>query len=218
MLNQARDYKKNLARQTDLNWDGDFDLEEENQTLAELEKKKYLYTPNILSGHLCEQLSYHLFKLKEENKLKKDPQCPLSYAAYGDKQFDDVLLYLSKKLSVLIGKEVLPTYSYARLYTEGEILSKHKDRPSCEISVTVTLDYDKAVPVWPIKMGTNDNIFIEKGDGVLYKGCQIEHWREPYKGKWQTQAFFHFVDASGEFKEYVFDKRKKLGTKAVSNN
>ena len=39
MLNQARDYKKNLARQTDLNWDGDFDLEEENQTLAELEKR-----------------------------------------------------------------------------------------------------------------------------------------------------------------------------------
>ena len=66
MLNQARDYKKNLARQTDLNWDGDFDLEEENQTLAELEKKKYLYTPNILSGHLCEQLSYHLFKLKRK--------------------------------------------------------------------------------------------------------------------------------------------------------
>ena len=152
MFSQAKDYKKTIASQMDLNWDGDpsidNDEEEENKILKELETSKYIYVPNILSGHLCEQLSYHLFKLKQEEKLKPDKQCPLSYTVYGDS----------------------------------------------------------------IKMGSNENIFIEKGDGVLYKGCQIEHWRTPYQGKWQSQVFFHFVDAKGAFKEYIFDKRKSLTT------
>lgn len=179
---------------------------------AKLEQNKYIYSSGVLPVQICTDLSNHLFNLHKEGKLTQDDQCPSSFSIYGDPKFEMVLQDLADKLSATLGKKVLPTYCYARLYQKGEILHKHKDRPSCEISITVTLDHDKSSIIWPIKMGEEKNIFIEKGDGVIYKGCEIEHWREPYKGEWQTQAFFHFVDAEGQYREYAFDKRQSLGS------
>ena len=176
----------------------------------QLEKEKYIYATGILDKETCAKLSNRLFDLKKEDKLTKDEQCPLSLSVYGDEEFERVLENLARLLSVTLGKKVLPTYCYARLYQKGEVLKKHTDRPSCEISITVTLDHDKTSIIWPISMGDPKNIFIEVGDGVVYKGCDIEHWREPYKGEWQTQAFFHFVDAEGEHKDHAFDKRQGL--------
>tara|TARA_R110002074_G_scaffold63044_11_gene151477 strand:+ start:7203 stop:8396 length:1194 start_codon:yes stop_codon:yes gene_type:complete len=175
-----------------------------------LEEEKYIYATGILDEETCAKLSTRLFDLKEQDKLIKDEQCPLSLSIYGDEEFEKVLDNLAGLLSTTLGKKVLPTYCYARLYYKGEELKKHIDRPSCEISITVTLDHDTGSVIWPINMGSPKNLFIEKGDGVVYKGCEIEHWRDPYKGEWQTQAFFHFVDAEGEHKENAFDKRQRL--------
>ena len=180
---------------------------------AKLEQDKYIYSSGVLSLDKCKELSARLFELQKEGKLEQDEQCPSSYSIYGDSKFEEVLADLAGKLSATIGKTVIPTYCYARLYQKGEILHKHSDRPSCEISITVTLDHDTSSVIWPIKMGSEKNIFIEKGDGVVYKGCEIEHWREPYKGEWQTQAFFHFVDADGPYKEHALDGRRSLGVK-----
>ena len=177
---------------------------------TELEKEKHIYATEVLDKKTCKKLSARLFDLKKQNKLIKDEQCPLSLAIYGDEEFEEVLENLAGFLSTTLGKKVLPTYCYARLYYKGEELKKHTDRPSCEISVTVTLDHDKNSTIWPISMGEPANISIKIGDGVIYKGCEIEHWRKPYKGKWQTQAFFHCVDAEGEHKELVFDARQRL--------
>jgi hypothetical protein len=40
------------------------------------------------------------------------------------------------------GLDLIPTYSYARVYEKGAILKRHKDRPSCEISTTLNLGGD----------------------------------------------------------------------------
>ena len=186
---------------------------EVTQAGLQLEKEKYIYATGILDKETCSKLSTRLFDLKKEDKLIQDEQCPLSFAVYGDEEFETVLEHLAHLLSVTLGKEVLPTYCYARLYQKGEVLKKHSDRPSCEISITVTLDHDTGSVIWPINMGSPKNLFIEKGDGVVYQGCDIEHWRDEYKGEWQTQAFFHFVDAEGEHKDHAFDKRGKLNVK-----
>jgi hypothetical protein len=177
-----------------------------------LEKDKYIESTGILDIETCVRLSTRLFDLKKEDKLDKDMQCPLSLSIYGDEVFETELARLARLLSSTLGKEVLPTYCYARLYQKGEVLEKHSDRPSCEISITVTLDHDKSSIIWPINMGQPKNIFIEQGDGVVYKGCEIPHWRDEYKGEWQTQAFFHFVDAEGEHKDHAFDKRPGLSS------
>ena len=75
-----------------------------------------------------------------------DQQVPGAYSLYGDPAFDTLLNATSGVMKKLLGENVHPTYSYARLYTMGNDLKRHKDRPSCEISTTVNLGGDP----WPI--------------------------------------------------------------------
>lgn len=52
---------------------------------------------------------------------------------------------------------------------------------------------------------------MKVGDAVLYRGCEVHHWRKKYKeGQWQAQVFLHYVDANGPHAEWKFDKRPGL--------
>jgi len=117
-------------------------------------------------------------------------------------------------LENLIECELLPTYAYGRVYANGNILEKHRDRPSCEISLTVQLARTHHY-AWPIFMG-NKRYDLAEGDGVLYLGCDIEHWREKCDGPADYrsgQAFFHFVKADGQYTEWADDKRESRYSK-----
>ena len=49
------------------------------------------------------------------------------------------------------------------------------------------------------------------GDAVVYKGCELYHWREKYiEGQWQAQVFLHYVDANGPHAQEKYDRRNKL--------
>lgn len=189
------------------------------QTAADaFEKNRYIYLSQAVSKADCEKLTEHMYNLSREGKLTKDEQCPLSESVYGDPIFDQVLENLTGPLSKQIGIELLPAYTYARIYAPGEELVKHKDRPSCEISGTMTLGFDPGSGIWPIFFGKNDDDIVGTpfeigvGDLVMYRGNELNHWRPPYKGKWQVQIFFHWVDANGPHKDWAYDKREKLGT------
>ena len=121
------------------------------QTAAQaFEKNRYIYLTQALPKDACQNLTDHMFKLSKEGKLTKDDQCPLSESVYGDPLLDQVLEKLTKPLSGQLGIELLPAYTYARIYAPGEELVKHKDRPSCEISGTMTLGFDPGSGIWPI--------------------------------------------------------------------
>ena len=53
---------------------------------------------------------------------------------------------------------------------------------------------------------------LKPGDMLVYRGCLLEHWREPFKGKECVQVFLHYnnVRTKGA-KENMFDKRIHLG-------
>ena len=106
------------------------------------------------------------------------------------------------------GLELLPTYAFWRMYTLNADLKKHKDRPSCEISVTIMIGSDGTI--WPIYMDGAE-LNLGPGDAAIYLGCEIEHWREEFKGDWQAQTFLHYVDKNGPNKEWVKDKRLMYG-------
>ena len=127
---------------------------------------------------------------------------------YGDPLTDSLMLKKILLMEKETGKKLLPTYSFWRCYTKYSDLPKHLDRPSCEISVTVNINGD-GTP-WPIFMeGTAIN--LEKGEAAIYLGCQVEHWREEFKGDYQFQTFLHYVDAEGKNTEHHMDKRKYWG-------
>ena len=127
---------------------------------------------------------------------------------YGDPLMESLMLNKIELMQKETGLELLPTYAFWRMYTLHADLKKHKDRPSCEISVTVMIGSDGTR--WPIYMdGTEIN--LEIGDAAIYLGCEVEHWREEFTGDWQAQTFLHYVDKNGPNKEWVKDKRLLYG-------
>ena len=85
-----------------------------------------------------------------------DNQVPNTYSCYADPVMETLMMKVLPVMKKETGLDLIPTYSYSRLYKKGDILHRHKDRPSCEISTTLHLGGDP----WPIFIdGTGaDNI------------------------------------------------------------
>ena len=158
----------------------------------------------------------------------KDRQVPDSYAKYADRLMETLLIKTIPVMEKKTGLKLVPTYAYCRLYKTGNILNRHKDRPSCEISTTLNLGGDP----WPIFIdptGSNNVIneykgihkpgapkgipyTLSPGDMIIYSGCELEHWREPFQGTLCGQVFLHYNHADGRFaKTNLYDKRPMLG-------
>jgi hypothetical protein len=180
------------------------------QNTVELFKESgYVHLKDFLDLENCKQLTQELNKYIERGETTKDPQCPVSEAVHGTVTFDNLLQDLVPYFEKVCGKRLYPTYSYARLYKPGEELKKHTDRPACEISATVTLGFEGNP--WSIYMAGN-KVDMQVGDAVLYRGMDVEHWREKYtEGKWQAQVFLHYVDADGPHADQKYDGRVSLG-------
>ena len=142
-------------------------------------------------------------------------QIPHTYSCYSDIVMETLLLKCQPIMEKTTGLKLQPAYTYARLYKKGDILKRHKDRFSCEISTTMNLGGDK----WDLylepsgqegKKGIKVN--LEPGDMLVYSGCELEHWREKFKGKSCGQVFLHYnnkkTKGSGQ---NLFDKRPHLG-------
>jgi len=184
------------------------------------DKNHYVILSGVLTPEECKRLTEYMFDLVKEGKTEKDPQCPLSESIYGAPEYDDLLQKLAKPLGEHIGIELLPCYTYARLYRPGEELVIHKDRPSCEYSATLTLGIADGTPVWPIYFDEEKRhkLELQPGEMAMYKGCDVAHWRPPFKGEWQVQMFLHYVDANGKYKDQYADGRKEFGKPKSPDN
>ena len=161
---------------------------------------------------------------------RTDNQIPGAYSKYADWVMETLLMYMIPIMKAKTGLELIPTYTYTRLYEKGNILHRHKDRPSCEVSTTLHLGGDE----WPIFLDPTgaDNILsgretttvvkpgapkgvrvdLKVGDMLIYSGCELEHWREPFQGNVCSQVFLHYNHANGPFaKTNLLDGRPVLG-------
>jgi len=208
--------------------------------------KKY----QVIKGALSKELANFIFNymmlqrdavdfMMKNNKVnpanpfmgnRTDQQIPGAYSKYADWVMETLLQFMRPIMKQRTGLELIPTYSYTRLYEKGNILHRHKDRPSCEISTTLHLGGDE----WPIFLdptGANNilsgretttvikpgapkgvRVDLKVGDMLIYSGCELEHWREPFEGKVCSQVFLHYNHANGPFaKTNLLDKRPLLG-------
>ena len=182
--------------------------------------KKYGFevVKNFLEPDFVEFIQQYFFlRIKSEQAILGDDQAPNSYYLYSDSLMETILESSKDALSKISGINLLPTYSYTRLYGNGDELLIHKDRPSCEISATISLGVPDGEDINPIYFSQNEDksnpvkILLEPGDLCLYCGCDLYHWREPFTQKWYLQSFLHYVDANGEYKDHIYDKRSYLG-------
>ena len=159
---------------------------------------------------------------------RKGAQVPGCYTKYGDWAMETLLMYMIPIMKAKTGLELIPTYSFTRLYEKGNILRRHKDRPSCEVSTTLHLGGDE----WPIFLDPSGQTFVidefkqihkpgapkgvrvdlKVGDMLIHSGCELEHWREPFEGTVCSQVFLHYNQANGPFAQTnLLDGRPLLG-------
>jgi hypothetical protein len=183
-------------------------MNEIEKVREEFKNKKYLYLKNAVPKKICYFLTSSLL-LNSRINNKGDHQVPNAKTIISHElMFDTLLELVWPMLEETINEKLIPTYSYARLYQNGNILNKHSDRESCEISVTIQLGRSHHYS-WPIFMGGN-RVDLAEGDAVVYKGIEIEHWREECKGPnnyYSGQVFLHYVRENGQYKNHALDKR-----------
>lgn len=179
--------------------------------------KGYLVCKNFIDLNTIQTISKYL-----ENKIARgewpsritSEQEASAYAYYADPLIEVVLKEYLNAVEEKINLNLEPTYSFARVYQETEELKVHTDRPSCEISVSVNVA--RLGDKWPLWMQHGNNtptkFELETGDAVIYKGCDVKHWRTPLpKGGLNVQFMLHYVDLNGPYKNFKFDQREKLG-------
>jgi hypothetical protein len=168
---------------------------------------------------LIKKLQYMQGGQSEENKFMfGDSQVTNSFAYYSALCFEALSLQLQPLMEQITGKKLYPTYTYARIYYNGATMAIHKDRPSCQFSATVNISIDE--DPWEIWFetlnGEHKAVKLWPGDLIVYKGDTLNHWRDAYQGQRQTQAFLHYVDKFGNYRDYKWDHRPYLGTAANS--
>lgn len=153
----------------------------------------------------------------------EDKQAPGDFSRYGDMFFDTLMVLITERVEQAAGVKLMPTYTYHRLYTKGTELTRHKDRPSCAISTTMCLGYDTENLKdkswnWPMFVGPKNGekgskgtpVYLQPGDMILYRGCEVEHWREPFIGNNHAQVFLHYNEKDGK-NAFQYDKRPFIG-------
>ena len=176
----------------------------------------YFLNKRKVAGYLFETL--YISPFTEYWGVWSDEQIPETYSHYADIAMETLLVKLKPLMEKESGLKLNETYSYARIYKKGDVLKRHKDRYSCEVSTTLNIGGDE----WPIylepsgeeeKEGTK--VILNQGDMLVYKGCDVEHWREKFEGENCGQVFLHYNDASDEKAEQnKYDGRPFLGLPA----
>ena len=194
-------------------------------------KNKYTVLKNAVSKEVADMAySYFLNKRKvarvlfderyispftEYYGIWNDEQVPNTYSHYSDILMETLLQKVKPAMEKHTGLKLSETYSYARIYKQGDVLARHKDRYSCEISTTLNLGGDP----WPIYLDPTGKtgqagikVDLKPGDMLIYSGCDLEHWRDEFKGKDCGQVFLHYNKKGSKMaKENQFDKRPFVG-------
>ena len=185
-----------------------------NEYVKTFQKQKYTLVKNFIPKDTAEYL-FNYLRLSTHiavatGTAKPDPQVPMGFhAKHGDMAMETLMKMMRPKMEEVTGLELWPTYTYTRLYKPGDTLEKHKDRPSCEISITLKLS-DTGGYNWPIWM-VDTPYSLDIGDAVVYRGCELEHWRDVCEGPSNYrmgQVFMHYVDKNGPYADHKYDKRQ----------
>lgn len=179
------------------------------------EKNRYCVVRDAISQELVSLISQYALFDEMQDFTPDGVQVPAAHSKYSDPAIESLMLLLGPKMEQITGLKLYPTYSFFRVYRNKDELVKHKDRESCEISTTISFNYsyDSNKFQWPIYIEGN-KVNLNPGDMVVYRGCELEHWREPFcidEDAWHVQAFLHYVDVNGPNAEWKYDKRKKPG-------
>ena len=195
----------------------------------------YAHLPGFLPREICNAVlarmkidlnrqGVSLASIEREGPLLRHKAPELH--GYHYPMFTSFLWGMTPSIEELTGEPLLPTYSYFRLYRQGDICRVHSDRPSCEHSLSLTLGYSDDL-AWPLEVSSkpidqpveradedfapdepHSAIPMQAGDAVLYRGVHRAHGRtSPNPNRWSAHLFLHWVSRDGTFAGEAFDRQ-----------
>jgi hypothetical protein len=189
-----------------------------NELASLFARNRYVLLRSLLGNPDLAQTYEYVCAISRAGLMKEgDRLVPHVACRYGDPITDGLLVNVQPAIERATGLLLYPTYSYVRLYKKGDHLTRHTDRESCEISVTLCLGMSPNAP-WPIHVEGphgSSGVELNAGDALLYRGIECAHWRTPYDGDQLGQLFLHYVDQNGPYAEWKFDRRSALSEPKV---
>ena len=177
--------------------------------MNENDNKYYCFTKTSFKKAICRAIIIDAVNNNDDIKLNDFQQNNNGDTSiYADPLTEGLLISKTKLMEQESGLKLFPTYSFWRMYTYNAELKPHKDRESCEISVTVNLGNDGTS--WPIFMD-GIPVYQEPGDMVVYRGSDVLHGREELKGENHAQVFLHYT--TKEIRRY--DGRSYIGLPSI---
>jgi hypothetical protein len=175
------------------------------------------------------QYSYWGKKLHQFNYIPEERQVNGSLSRYSHPYYRELHNKIRIILEDILEEKLYNTYYYDRFYFVGQRLFRHADRDACEVSVSIQVSTNSDVP-WPFCIETPSGeehfAILQDGWGLLYKGCEREHWRDPLQSRYTKfgkfinkitkkeddtyhhQIFFHYVRANGPRAHCAYDMAK----------
>jgi hypothetical protein len=182
--------------------------------MTEFSENGYVLVKGFLDKQSINTFSrYFEYKVNRHSETVTSDESS-SIMCYADPLAEVILKNALPDVETASGLELYPTYSFTRVYQKGEELKPHVDRPSCEISVTCNIaTIGKAWPIYMKATGKAPTMqILEPGDAVVYKGCEVTHWRDTaVDTEINVQLTLHYVDKNGPNSMYAFDERRSLG-------
>ena len=185
-----------------------------NVAVSQFGQSGYTVLRRVVSPQSAQLMTtYALMQQQWPGYYQPEDMFRAAMGRYADAISETLLLELTPVMEQATGLKLLPCYSYLRIYGPGAVLPRHLDRPSCEISASLALGF-KAPSLWPLCVhadGQDKPLGLAPGDMLVYRGADVPHWREPFTGDWCVQTFLHYVDANGQFTDFKFDGRERIG-------
>jgi len=163
----------------------------------------FAYLENIISEDLCNKFTSIMLDLKEKNKLAFEnisnaDMYKNSYGQGGIAEMEEFLQKLTLPISDVLSLKIKPSNTYARIYYNGSTLKPHVDRPGLDYTMSVTL-FSNLKSEWPLiavdKLGKEIRCNINRKDGLLIHGTEMNHWREDLTcadDEYVIQMFLHW--------------------------
>lgn len=171
------------------------------QSAASFRQKGYVPLRSLMHPfHVAALRRYYRSQVRRGAFRLGDRDNPLRYVAKNEPVARFFHHQLTHTVSAVAGQPVKPSYVYFASYLSGAELTKHTDRPQCEFSITLCLDFSPepaSETSWPIRLQTPQGtvaVYQALGDGLVYRGTSVPHYRSPLPaGRTSTSIFFHYV-------------------------
>jgi hypothetical protein len=168
---------------------------------AKLQSEQYVIIRNMVHPLQLAALRRYFRQLDQKGYLLIDTRMGNNRRVW---QNDGVARFVHYQITQLINRlvpePIKPSYCFLSAYKPGAILKRHTDRAQCEWNLSLLIDTNPEVELsdsWPLNLEIEGKVKaarLDMGDGVLYRGTRILHWRDALpEGHIATLILCHFV-------------------------